>query len=213
MVFLVIVLVVVHSVDNVQDGIFLLLDWSGHEHLLDPFGEVDVECVPGQELAAALQHELDAVLVPRHVPGGGVRGVGDGLAVDDDVPVDEGAIFGPLSVDRVVLGEVRGGFARAGELVDVDKLELRVVVREVEREASDATETWEVDGEVETEAIDRQSWAPRSLFTDDRGGGAGFAGGDGRLASMRGARRVDGYAPLMPTLTMISERGYTRCGK
>ena len=25
-----------------------------------------------------------------------------------------------------------------------------------------------------TEAIDRQSWAPRSLFTDDRGGGAGF---------------------------------------
>ena len=50
----------------------------------------------------------------------------------------------PLAVDRVVLGEVRGGFARAGELVDVDKLELGVVVREAEREASDATETWEV---------------------------------------------------------------------
>ena len=73
-------------------------------------------------------------------------------------------------MDRVVLGEVRGGFARAGELVDVDELELGVVVREAEPEASDATETWEVDGEVDTgEAIDRQSWAPRSLFTDDRG--------------------------------------------
>ena len=38
-------------------------------------------------------------------------------------------------MDRVVLGEVRGGFARAGELVDVDELELGVVVREAEREA------------------------------------------------------------------------------
>ena len=164
-----IVLVVVHSVHDVQDGIFLLLDWRGHEHLLDPFGEVDVECVPGQELAAALQHELDAVLVPRHVPRGGVRGVRDGFAVDDDVPVDEGAIFRPLSVDRVVLGEVRGGFARAGELVDVDKLELGVVVREAEREASDATETWEVDGEVETVG-DRSSVVGTAKFVHRRSG-------------------------------------------
>ena len=170
MVLLVIVLVVVHSVHDVQDGIFLLLDWRRHEHLLDPFGEVDVECVPGEELAAALQHELDAVLVPRHVPRGGVRGVGDGFAVDDDVPVDEGAIFGPLAVDRVVLGEVRGGFARAGELVDVDKLELGVVVREAEREASDATETWEVvDGEVETVG-DRSSVVGTAKFVHRRSG-------------------------------------------
>ena len=170
MVLLVIVFVVVHSVHDVQDGIFLLLDWRRHEHLLDPFGEVDVECVPGEELAAALQHELDAVLVPRHVPRGGVRGVGDGFAVDDDVPVDEGAIFGPLAVDRVVLGEVRGGFARAGELVDVDKLELGVVVREAEREASDATETWEVvDGEVETVG-DRSSVVGTAKFVHRRSG-------------------------------------------
>jgi hypothetical protein len=83
------------------------------------------------------------VLVPRDVARGGVGGVRDRLSVDDDVPVDEGAILGPLPVDGIVLGEVGGRLARAGELVYVNKLQLGVVVREAEREASDASETWE----------------------------------------------------------------------
>ena len=51
----------------------------------------------------------------------------------------------------------------------MDKLELGVVVREAEREASDATETWEVDGEVETVG-DRSSVVGTAKFVHRRSG-------------------------------------------
>jgi len=124
-----------------------------------------------------------------------VRGVRDGFAVDDDVPVDKGAIFRPLSVDRVVLGEVRGGFARAGELVDVDELELGVVVREAEREASDATETWEVDGEVET-AGDRSSVVGTGKFVHRR---SGWRRGVRSRGAMGASRRCGALGSSMGT--------------
>ena len=142
-VLVVVVLVVVHPVHDVEHRVILLLDGRGHQHLLDAPREVRFELRAGEKLAAALEDELHAVLVPRDVARGGVGGVRDRLSVDDDVPVDEGAILGPLPVDGIVLGEVGGRLARAGELVYVNKLQLGVVVREAEREASDASETWE----------------------------------------------------------------------
>ena len=209
-VLVVVVVLVVHAVHDVEHRVFLLLDGRGHQHLLDAPREVRVELVAGEKLAAALEDELHAVLVPRDVARGGVAGVRDGLSVDDDVAVDEGAILGPLPVDGIVLGEVGGRLARAGELVYVNKLQLRVVVREAEREASDASETWE-RGDDGRSSGEFASVGLGEVRYRDRGGGARFSGTGRRRAPARGARGFRTHAPLMPTLTMFSACGCSRC--
>ena len=68
----------------------------------------------------------------------------------------------------------------------MDKLELGVVVREAEREASDATETWEVvDGEVETVG-DRSSVVGTAKFVHRR---SGWRRGVRSMGAMGASRR------------------------
>jgi hypothetical protein len=135
---------VVHAVHDVQHGVARVLDGRGDEHALDALGEKWRERVARQELAGALEHELDAVLVPVHRAGGGLVGVrdtGDLLAVVHlDGAVHERATVRPLPVDGIVLREVSAALARPGELVDVHELQLGVIEREAEREAPDAAE-------------------------------------------------------------------------
>ena len=103
-----VVISVVDTIHDVEHGVGGILDRGGDEDALHAAVKVRLELIAGQELAGALEDEFDAVLVPRNRAGGVVGGVRDGLSVHDDRAVLEDALVGPLAVNGVVLGEVRG---------------------------------------------------------------------------------------------------------
>jgi hypothetical protein len=93
------------------------------------------------ELAGALEHDVDAVVLPRDLGRVLLRGDHDLVAVDDQRAVLGGDGAGVATVDRVVLEQVAER-ADVGEVVDEDEIERAGRVGQAADEATpDATET------------------------------------------------------------------------
>jgi hypothetical protein len=117
-----------------------VLGRGADQHLLGAAGEVLARAGLVDELAGALEHDVDAVLLPRDL-GRVLDGRDDHLvAVDDERVVLDRHGAGELAVHRVVLEQVPERLD-VGEVVDEDEIEAVGCVRQAADEAApDASE-------------------------------------------------------------------------
>ncbi len=102
-----VVATVVDAHDHVQRA--WLFDRCCHDDLVDPAFEVRRERLHGAELARSFDHDIDAVLVPRHLTRGGFTAEADRRAVDGQRPCVAADVTVPAAVDRVERQQVSRG--------------------------------------------------------------------------------------------------------
>jgi hypothetical protein len=152
--------VIVHAHHDVERA---PLDRRGDDHLAHAGGEVRRELGGGAELAAALEHDVDAGGPPRHVAGPGDLAEPDGGAIDrQPVSAGRGDVVRPAAVDRIELEQVRGARAAALDLVDVDEREVGPAPGRAHDQAPHASE-----------AVDADADAHRGSLHSVAGAGAG----------------------------------------
>ena len=122
------------------EGLGFLDGGRNDDALHTAFGEVRLEGLDLEELAGAFHHHVDAHGGPVDLGEVLLLGEGDGLVIDGEgIVVDLVDLVIPRAVNRVVLDEVRGRFARA-EIVDVDNFQGGIVPCVAEYETTDAAE-------------------------------------------------------------------------
>ena len=113
--------------------------------LRTPLSEVRLEALSRTEPTAALEHDLDAQIAPRHAAGLGAAAVADGRLVDHEFVAVAAHVVRPAPVDRVERQQVRRGAGVPSGLVDVGETKLRPPPGRSQREPSHAAETVDAD--------------------------------------------------------------------
>ena len=129
-------------VDAVDDGRVGALRRRRDQHLRRAGVEVDGRLVAVAEDAGALEHDVDAEVLPRQLGRIALRQHLDLVAVDGDALVVGADLAGERAVHRVVLEQMRVRLDVA-EVVDRDELDVVAAFlhRRAQNQAPDAPET------------------------------------------------------------------------
>ena len=116
-----------------------------HDHLAHTGGEVRLQRLGGLELAAALQHDVDAVVGPGHLARGAVPTPGDGAAVDRHPVAVERDLARVPAVHGVELEQVCPGRRVSAGVVDRHHLEVGVLLQPADDQSPDPAESVDAD--------------------------------------------------------------------